>query len=96
MKPSETLSMHRDAVRAIVEAHHACNAHVFGSVARGTDGAGSDLDLLIDATVHTSLFDLGAIQAELQELLETPVEVVTSRALPAAFRDAILQDAIAV
>jgi len=49
MKPSETLLAHRAAIRAIVEAHRASNARVFGSVVHGSDTEDSDLDILIVA-----------------------------------------------
>jgi predicted nucleotidyltransferase len=50
MKPSEALRINRDAVLKAVAARKACNARVFGSVLRGEDRAGSDLDILVDPT----------------------------------------------
>jgi predicted nucleotidyltransferase len=41
------------------------NPRVFGSLLHGDDAEGSDLDLLIDPTADTSLFDIGAIRLEL-------------------------------
>ena len=35
MKPSDSFRMHRAVIRRLVEAHHARNARVFGSVVRG-------------------------------------------------------------
>lgn len=69
MKPSLALASNRDAIRRVVEAHRACNARVFGSVTRGLDTEGSDLDILIDPTPETTLMDVAAIQVELQRLL---------------------------
>lgn len=57
---------------------------VFGSTARGEDREGSDLDLLVDATEHTSLFDLGGLTVDLEALLTVQVDIVTSGALSAA------------
>ena len=74
----------------MVAAHHASNARVFGSVARGEDTDESDLDLLIDPSPDTTLFDLGAIRHKLRVLLGVPVDVLTSGAIPAGKRDAIL------
>ncbi len=96
MKPSVALESHRAAVREIVLAHRASNPRVFGSAARGDDTASSDLDLLIDPTPQTSLFDIGAIRHELLELLGVPVDVLTPRSLPASFRDAVIADAVPV
>lgn len=47
MKPSEALRRNREQVRRIVAAHHARNARVFGSVLRGDDEEGSDLESLL-------------------------------------------------
>lgn len=96
MKPSLALEAHRSAVRRVVESHRARNARVFGSVAAGQDTDGSDLDLLIDPTPDTSLMDVAAIQVELECLLGVPVDVLTPNALPASFRQAVLQQAVPV
>ena len=93
MKPSLALQLHRAAVRRVVEAHHARNASVFGSVAQGRDEDDSDLDLLIDPTPETTLFDIGAIRLELRQLLGVPVDVLTPDALPDKFRAAVLAEA---
>jgi len=61
MKPSVALQTHRDAICKVVERHNARNARVFGSALHGDDQEGSDLDILIDPTPETTLFDIGAI-----------------------------------
>jgi len=93
MKPSETLQQHRDAIRRAVAMHRARNARVFGSVVHGTDHDGSDLDLLVDPLPETTLFDLGGLQDELQELLGVPVDVKTPGDLPVRFRATVLAEA---
>jgi predicted nucleotidyltransferase len=95
-KPSDSLRNHRAAVRSIVAAHRASNARVFGSVARGVDDERSDLDILIDPTPDTTLFDIGAIRHELRQLLGTPVDLLTPNALPDRIRDAVLAEATPV
>ncbi|HRK56770.1 MAG TPA: nucleotidyltransferase family protein [Burkholderiaceae bacterium] len=93
MKPSEALASNRDAIRRVVEAHHACNARVFGSVLSGLDTDNSDLDILIDPTPETTLFDIGAIRHELGKLLGVSVDVLTPNALPDSFRAQVLAQA---
>lgn len=93
MKPSEALNMHRVAVRQVIAANRASNGRVFGSVLRGEDSEDSDLDLLIDPTPRTSLFDIGAIRHELKKLLGVRVDVLTPGALPDSFRDQVLAEA---
>lgn len=93
MKPSEALKSHRAAIRGVVESHHGRNARVFGSVVHGRDTEQSDLDILIDPTPDTTLFDIGAIRHELRKLLGVPVDVLTPNALPDRFRAAVLAEA---
>jgi predicted nucleotidyltransferase len=66
---------------------------VFGSVLHGDDTEDSDLDILVEPTPETTLFDIGAIQFELSELLPVAVDVLTPRALPEKFRQIVLQEA---
>lgn len=93
MKPSTAYQRHREAIRAIVERHHARNPRVFGSVLHGRDTAESDLDILIDTTEETSLFDVGGIHAELTELLGFKVDVLTPGALPDRWKSQVLNEA---
>lgn len=93
MRPSEALQSNRDAIRRVVEAHRARNARVFGSVLYGQDTDSSDLDILIDPTSETTLFDIGAIRHELGRLLGVSVDVLTPNALPDKFRAAVLAEA---
>ena len=79
MRPSEALARHRDAIRKIAESHRVRNVRVFGSALDGSDKEGSDLDLLVEPTSETSLFDIGAIRHELKQLLGVPVDVLTPR-----------------
>ncbi len=96
MRPSEALNQHRDDIRRIVAANKAVNPRVFGSVVRGEDADGSDLDILVDPLPETSLFDIGGIQYELQYLLGVPVDVLTPKGLSIKFRAAVLAEAVPV
>lgn len=96
MKPSLALASNRDVIRRVVASHHACNPRVFGSVVHGLDTEGSDLDILIDPTPETTLFDIGAIRHELLHLLGVPVDVLTPKALPEKFRATVLAEAVHV
>lgn len=93
MRPSEALSTHRARVRQIALSHRVSNVQVFGSAARGDDADGSDLDLLVEPTSETTLFDIGAIRFELKQLLGVDVDVLTPDALPDKFRAQVLRDA---
>ncbi|MGY0195185.1 nucleotidyltransferase family protein [Leptothrix sp. BB-4] len=93
MKPSDVLDRQRVAVRMLVARHRASNPRVFGSVVHGTDHEGSDLDLLIDVQPDASLFDLGALQVELETMLGLKVDLLTPLELPQSFRASVLSEA---
>lgn len=95
-KPSLALNRNRERIRSIVLNHRSSNPRVFGSVLQGTDTDTSDLDLLIDPLPGATLFDLGAIQIELEELLGVEVDVLTPKDLPEKFRQQVLQAAVPV
>ena len=93
MRPSDVLNQHRDAVCLAAARYRVTNPRVFGSALRGDDRDGSDLDLLVDTLPGTTLFDLGGLQDELQELLGVSVDVLTLKDLPAKFRDSVAREA---
>jgi predicted nucleotidyltransferase len=93
MRPSVALQNHREAIREIALRHRVNNVRVFGSVLHGDDTAESDLDLLVDPTPETTLFDIAKIQVELKNLLGITVDVLTPRALPDKFREFVIKEA---
>ena len=95
-RPSDALHNHRDAVRLIVARHRGLNPRVFGSSLTGRDTEASDLDLLVDPTPETTLFDLGAMRLALRSLLGVPVDVLTPEALPDRWRAQVLAQAVPV
>lgn len=93
MKPSLALDLKRAAVREAASRFRTANPRVFGSVLRSADREGSDLDLLVDALPGATLFDLGGLQVELEDLLGVPVDVLTPDDLPPKFRQQVLAEA---
>ncbi|MFO1227539.1 nucleotidyltransferase family protein [Roseateles sp.] len=93
MRPSIALDLKRSAVREAACRYRTANPRVFGSVVKGTDAEGSDLDLLVDALPGATLFDLGGLQDELESLLGIRVELLTPTDLPPKFRDQVLAEA---
>ncbi|HYX97894.1 MAG TPA: helix-turn-helix domain-containing protein [Geodermatophilus sp.] len=51
---------HRHRITAVAASHGVRRVRVFGSVARGTETPGSDVDLLVDLPEGMGLFALGA------------------------------------
>ena len=93
MKPSDVLRQRVDTIREAATRFHVRNPRVFGSVLHGTDKDGSDLDLLVDLQPGTTLFDLGGLQVELEDMLGVPVDVVTPGDLPARIRAQVIAEA---
>ncbi len=81
MRPSEALAKHREQVLEIIARYPVSNPRVFGSVARGEDTEGSDLDILFDATGPFSYFDMAKLEMELRVALGCDVDVGLARSL---------------
>ncbi|WP_217616559.1 nucleotidyltransferase family protein [Cellulomonas sp. GbtcB1] len=73
--PRDALARHHDAVLRLLTDHGVVAAGVFGSVARGEDGADSDLDLIVHFGVGARR-DLVALTAALESLTGVRVDVV--------------------
>lgn len=67
----------RGRVVEAARAHGATRVGLFGSVAEGADGPDSDIDLWVETGPGVTLFDLAAMRAELDELLGSPVDLLT-------------------
>ncbi|MGH3966794.1 MAG: nucleotidyltransferase family protein, partial [Mycobacterium sp.] len=81
VRPGELLERHRDGVAQLLAHYPIARAWVFGSVARGDDRPGSDLDLLIELTPNASFTDYVGLEDDLAEFLACPVDVITTREL---------------
>lgn len=79
--PRRTLAAHREEVIAILRRHGLTRPRVFGSVARGEDRPGSDIDLVVDMAATGDILDLIDAGDELEALLGCHVDLVTSRSL---------------
>lgn len=93
MKPSAALDRNRAAIREMTSRFRAANPRVFGSVVHGTDRDNSDLDLLVDALPGATLFDLGALHEELEDLLGVRVDLLTPDDLSPSLREQVLAEA---
>ena len=94
MTLEQSLREKRDDILRLAAKHGARDVRVFGSLARGEADENSDIDLVVALDRGRSLFDLGGLQYELQELLGYRVDVVTERSLKARVRQRVLQEAV--
>lgn len=94
MRPFEALAKHRDEVRAIIARYPVTNPKVFGSVARGEDVEGSDLDILVEPVFAVTTFaDLVRLECKLGALLSSNVDVLTPGGFSARMAENVARDA---
>ncbi len=96
MSLNELLQEKREDIFRIAAKRGAYNVRVFGSIARGEADSKSDIDILVDMEPGRSLFDLGGLLMDLQDLLGHDVDVVTERGLRERIRERVLKEAIAL
>jgi predicted nucleotidyltransferase len=89
----ESIRRYRREILAAAARHGARNVRVFGSVARGDDDEGSDVDVLIDVEPGRTLLDVIAFEQDLQQLLGRKVEVLTDGGLSPYLQQRILAEA---
>jgi uncharacterized protein len=85
----------RDLVAAAA-AHDVINLRVSGGVARGEDRPDSDVDLLVDLPPDMGLTGLGRVQAELEAILGTKVDLVPATDLKPPVRSRAERDLVAL
>ena len=93
MRPSEALAKHREEVLEIISRYPVSNPRVFGSVARGEDVEGSDLDILVEPQFDVTTFvHLAELEHDLRKLLSFEVDVVTSGGFSRRVADRVAKD----
>jgi len=89
----EIIGDKRDAILALAARYGASNVRVFGSVVEGEANEAGDVDFLVDLEPGRSLFDLGGLLMDLQELLGRKVDLVTEPALHWYIREKVIRQA---
>jgi predicted nucleotidyltransferase len=88
----ETLRRSEQALRA----RGVRRAALFGSVVRGENRAGSDIDILveIDPEAHITVFDYVGLKEYIADLFDGPVDVVSREGLKSHLRPTVMADAV--
>ncbi|NTV15360.1 MAG: nucleotidyltransferase family protein [Desulfobulbaceae bacterium] len=89
----ESIHERREEIVAISQRHGAGSIRLFGSVAHGLESSDSDVDFLVELEPGRSLFDLGGLVSDLQDLLGRRVDVVTPKGLHWYIRERVLSEA---
>lgn len=63
---------------------------LFGSLARGEFRKGSDIDILVEMPKGKSLFDFVDLKLQLEDALETKVDLVQYKTIKPLLRESIL------
>ncbi len=92
----ELLRQRRHEILKLASQHGARNVRVFGSAARGETDGDSDIDFLVELEPDRTLFDLGALLMDLQDLLGRKVDVVTDDSIYWLLRRRILKEAVSL
>jgi predicted nucleotidyltransferase len=92
MRPSEVLPLHREMIRRLVEEAGMSNPRVFGSVLRGEDHDGSDLDILVDPAPRASLLAMELLQSRLASVTGVKIDLRTPEEIHPKFRNTVLAE----
>ena len=93
MRPSQILAAHRGRVLELAAARGASAVRVFGSVAKGIDHEGSDVDLLVAVPPGTSLLQIVGLQLDIEDVLGVKVDLCTEDELQPRLKQRILAEA---
>jgi len=90
----EIIGSQRQQILALAAKYGAFNIRIFGSVARGQADDKSDVDFLVDMEPGRSLFDMGGLLYDLQQLLGRNIDLVTTAGLRSRIRERVIKEAV--
>jgi len=96
MRASQLLEKYSDEIRLIArryEQEGIRNLRVFGSVAKGLDTEESDVDFLVDTEPQVTLLTIGGMYYELEQLLGSKIDLITTGSIPDSVKSQILEEA---
>lgn len=88
------VDLHDPRIAALCQRYGIAELSVFGSVARGDDGPGSDVDLLyVLLPTSTMGWEIVQLRDELEAILGRPVDLVPKSGVKRVIRDRVLSEA---
>ena len=88
------LQTSKQKIVALCREHQISELSLFGSRVRGDFSASSDFDFLVEffPNARIGFIELGTIQAELEEIVESEVDLVPKDGLKAIIRQRVLDE----
>ena len=96
MNRTQTLSLLTEHKQVLAQRFGVARLALFGSVARDTAKAGSDVDVLVEFDGPATSARYFGVQFYLEDLLGCPVDLVTEKALRPELRPFIEKEAVHV
>lgn len=94
-RPSTALRLHRSQVQDIARKHGLVDVRLFGSVARGSDTFGSDIDLLVEFGEGVDTLRAYAVPEQIERVTGFPVDMfVASAARRSEIGRAVIAEAV--
>jgi predicted nucleotidyltransferase len=91
-----SIEQHKELIVPVLKRYNVQHAAIFGSVAKRSATAISDIDLLIEPAAGFTLFKMLELELEIAELVNQKVDLVEYSALKASIKDEVLNPAIAI
>lgn len=97
-EPGEPIDLDplRQALPRLKEEYGLSEVSLFGSVARGEPGPESDVDVLVEFQGTPTLFTMGRLKRELEEVLGREVDIATPGGLRPQVLERARRDAVRV
>ncbi|MCB2160664.1 nucleotidyltransferase family protein [bacterium] len=96
MSIEKLLREKRREILELASKYGAFNVRIFGSTISGKRRPDSDVDILVTLEPDRSLFDLGGLQFELENLLGVKVDLVSDDSLHWFIKEQVLEEAKAL
>jgi hypothetical protein len=93
------IDAHRGELDALFSKYGAVNPRIFGSVARGEAGPGSDIDIMVELApehAHSELVRISGLTIEVRAVLGRDVDVFAPALMKERVSETALRDAVAL
>lgn len=92
----ERLRQLKPVIERLAQSAHLGSVQVYGSVARGEQVAGSDLDLLVTPEPSATLFEIAQFEIDMEVLVGVPVSALSVASLDEKRDATMLREAVAL